>query len=148
MSLKHHFSGLTDAEVLESRKKNGVNILTPHEKEPLWKQFIEKFEGPLIRILLIAGVLSIGISCYEYWNLHEGITVFFELIGIFVAILLATGLAFYFELKANKAFSILNQVNDDEPVKVVRDGNVVEITKKEVVVGDIVILNTGDEVPA
>src|SRR5574344_712033 len=148
MEQKHHFSGLTEAEVLESRKKHGVNILTPPKKEPLWKQFIEKFEDPLIRILIVAGVLSIGISCYEYWNLHESKAVFFEPIGIFVAILLATGLAFYFELKANKAFSILNQVNDDEPVKVIRNNNVVEITKKDVVVGDIVILNTGDEVPA
>ena len=148
MEQKHHFNGLTEAEVLESRKKHGVNILTPPKKEPLWKQFIEKFEDPLIRILIVAGVLSIGISCYEYWNLHESKAVFFEPIGIFVAILLATGLAFYFELKANKAFSILNQVNDDEPVKVIRNNNVVEITKKDVVVGDIVILNTGDEVPA
>ena len=107
MEQKHHFNGLTEAEVLESRKKHGVNILTPPKKEPLWKQFIEKFEDPLIRILIVAGVLSIGISCYEYWNLHESKAVFFEPIGIFVAILLATGLAFYFELKANKAFSIL-----------------------------------------
>lgn len=148
MSIKHHFIGLTDAEVLESRKKNGVNILTPPEKEPLWKQFIEKFKDPLIRILMAAGVLSIGISCYEYFYLHESTAVFFEPIGIFVAILLATGLAFYFELKANKAFSILNQVNDDELVKVIRNSNVIEISKKDVVVGDLVVLNTGDEVPA
>lgn len=148
MEQKHHFNGLTEAEVLESRKKHGVNILTPPKKEPLWKQFIEKFEDPLIRILMVAGVLSIGISCYEYWNLHESTAVFFEPIGIFIAILLATGLAFYFELKANKAFSILNQVNDDEPVKVIRNSNVIEIPKKDVVVGDLVVLNTGDEVPA
>src|SRR5574344_3075759 len=148
MEQKHHFIGLTDAEVLESRKKNGVNILTPPEKEPLWKQFLEKFEDPLIRILMVAGIMSIGISCYEYWNLHESLAVFFEPVGIFVAILLATGLAFYFELRANKAFSILNQVNDDELVKVIRNNNVIEIPKKDVVVEDIVILNTGDEVPA
>src|SRR5574344_851235 len=148
MEQKHHYTGLTDAEVLESRKKNGVNILTPPEKEPLWKQFIERFKDPLIRILMIAGVMSIGISCYEYWNLHESIAVFFEPVGIFIAILLATGLAFYFELRANTAFSILNQVNDDELVKVIRNNNVIEIPKKDVVVGDIVVLNTGDEVPA
>src|SRR5574344_1603927 len=148
MEQTHHYTGLTDAEVLESRKKNGVNILTPPEKEPLWKQFIERFKDPLIRILMIAGVMSIGISCYEYWNLHESIAVFFEPVGIFIAILLATGLAFYFELRANTAFSILNQVNDDELVKVIRNNNVVEIPKKDVVVGDIVVLNTGDEVPA
>lgn len=148
MEQKHHYTGLNNEEVLESRKKNGVNILTPPEKEPLWKQFIERFKDPLIRILMVAGVMSIGISCYEYWNLHESIAVFFEPVGIFIAILLATGLAFYFELRANKAFSILNQVNDDELVKVIRNNNVIEIPKKDVVVGDIVVLNTGDEVPA
>ena len=148
MQQKKHYIGLTDAEVLESRKKYGVNILTPPEKEPLWKQFLEKFTAPLIIILMIAGVLSIGISFYEYFGLNEGFTVFFEPIGIFVAILLATGLAFYFELKADKEFAILNQVNDDELVEVIRNGNATQIPKKDVVVGDIVIINTGAEVPA
>lgn len=148
MQQKEHYIGLTDAEVLESRKKYGVNILTPPEKEPLWKQFLEKFTDPLIIILMIAGVLSIGISFYEYFGLKEGFTVFFEPIGIFVAILLATGLAFYFELKADKEFTILNQVNDDELVEVIRNGNATQIPKKDVVVGDIVIINTGAEVPA
>ncbi len=148
MQQKKHNIGLTSAEVLESRKKYGVNILTPPEKEPLWKQFLEKFTDPLIIILMIAGVLSIGISFYEYFGLSEGFTVFFEPIGIFVAILLATGLAFYFELKADKEFAILNQVNDDELVEVIRNGNATQIPKKDVVVGDIVIINTGAEVPA
>lgn len=148
MQQKKHYIGLTDAEVLESRKKYGVNILTPPKKEPLWKQFLEKFTDPLIIILMIAGVLSIGISFYEYFGLNEGFTVFFEPIGIFVAILLATGLAFYFELKADKEFAILNQVNDDELVEVIRNGNATQIPKKDVVVGDIVIINTGAEVPA
>ena len=148
MQQKKHYIGLTDAEVLESRKKYGVNILTPPEKEPLWKQFLEKFTDPLIIILMIAGVLSIGISFYEYFGLNEGFTVFFEPIGIFVAILLATGLAFYFELKADKEFAILNQVKDDELVEVIRNGNATQIPKKDVVVGDIVIINTGAEVPA
>lgn len=148
MQQKKHYIGLTDAEVLESRKKYGVNILTPPEKEPLWKQFLEKFTDPLIIILMIAGVLSIGISFYEYFGLKEDFTVFFEPIGIFVAILLATGLAFYFELKADKEFTILNQVNDDELVEVIRNGNATQIPKKDVVVGDIVIINTGAEVPA
>ena len=148
MQQKKHYIGLTNAEVLESRKKYGVNILTPPEKEPLWKQFLEKFTDPLIIILMIAGVLSIGISFYEYFGLSEGFTVFFEPIGIFVAILLATGLAFYFELKADKEFAILNQVNDDELVEVIRNGNATQIPKKDVVVGDIVIINTGAEVPA
>lgn len=148
MQQKKHYIGLTDAEVLKSRKMYGVNILTPPEREPLWKQFLEKFTDPLIIILMIAGVLSIGISFYEYFGLNEGFTVFFEPIGIFVAILLATGLAFYFELKADKEFAILNQVNDDELVEVIRNGNATLIPKKDVVVGDIVIINTGAEVPA
>lgn len=148
MEQKHHFTGLTDAEVLESRKKHGANILTPPEKDPLWKQFLEKFGDPLIIILMIAGVLSIGISFYEYFGLGEGEEVFFEPAGIFVAILLATGLAFYFELQADKEFTILNQVNDDEPVEVIRNGNATQIPRKDVVVGDIVILNTGEEVAA
>lgn len=158
MNKKVHYQGLTEAEVLKSREQNGVNILTPPEKEPLWKKFFGKFykfEGqedepdPLIRILLVAGILSIIISCYEYWGLEgHSWTVFFEPIGIFIAILLATGLSFYFEMIADKEFSILNQVNDDEPVKVIRNGNSIEIPKKDVVVGDIVILSTGDEIPA
>lgn len=148
MSNKHHYTGLTDAQVLESRQKNGVNILTPAKKDPLWKRFLEKFRDPLIIILLIAGALSIGISCYEYHMLGHGAGVFIEPLGIFIAILLATGLAFIFELKADKEFALLNQVNDDEPVQVIRDGNAVSIPRKEVVVGDIVILNTGEEVPA
>lgn len=148
MSQKKNYSGLTDEEVSESRRKNGVNILTPPEKDPLWKRFLEKFGDPLIIILMIAGVLSIGISCYEFWGLGQGASVFFEPIGIFIAILLATGLAFIFELKADKEFALLNQVNDDEPVQVIRNGNAMQIAKKDVVVGDIVILNTGEEVPA
>ena len=148
MAEKKHYNGLTDAEVLESRAKYGVNILTPAEQTPLWKRFLEKFGDPLIIILLIAGALSIGISCYEFWGLDKGAGVFFEPIGIFIAILLATGLAFIFELKADKEFALLNQVNDDEPVQVIRNGNVTQVPRKDVVVGDIVILNTGEEVPA
>ena len=148
MEQKHRYTGLTDAQVLESRRKNGANVLTPPEKEPLWKQFLEKFGDPLIIILMIAGALSIGISCYEFFGLGQGAAVFFEPVGIFVAILLATGLAFYFELQADKEFTILNQVNDDEPVEVIRNGNTTQIPRKDIVVGDIVILNTGEEVPA
>lgn len=143
-----HYKGLTDAEVLESRKKHGANVLTPPEQEPWWKEFLGKFSDPLIIILLVAGVLSIGISFYEYFGLGENWKVFFEPIGIFIAIGLATTLAFVFEQKANKAFKILNQVNDDEPVEVMRNGAMTTIPRKDVVVGDIVILNTGDEIPA
>ena len=110
----NHLTGLTDAQVAQSREKNGANILTPPKKDSLFKKFLEKFGDPLIIILLVAGALSIGISCYEYFGLGKDAGVFFEPIGIFIAILLATGLAFIFELKADKEFSLLNQVNDDE----------------------------------
>lgn len=142
------YSGLSDVEVAESREKYGVNLLTPPKKESLFSRFLKKFNDPLIIILLIAGVLSVGISVYEYTVLEQGFKVFFEPIGIFVAIILATGLGFIFEAKADKEFELLNQVNDDEPVEVIRNGFAMQIPKKEIVVGDIVILNTGAEVPA
>lgn len=148
MESKHHYTGLTAAQVAESRAKYGENVLTPPAKEPLWRQFLDKFRDPLIIILLIAGVLSILISCYEYFGLGDGLTVFFEPVGIFVAIMLATGLAFYFEYQADKEFAILNQVNDDEPVEVIRNANTTQIPRRDVVVGDIVLINTGEEIPA
>jgi Ca2+-transporting ATPase len=148
MSQHHIYKGLSDAEVLESRRKNGANVLTPPDKDPWWKEFLDKFTDPLIIILLVAGVLSVGISFYEYFGLGQDWKVFFEPIGIFVAILLATGLAFIFEQKANKAFQILNQVNDDELVEVMRNGATTTVPRKEIVVGDIVFINTGDEIPA
>lgn len=147
MSSKH-YKGLTDSEVAASRDKYGVNILTPAEKTPLWKQFLQKFRDPLIIILMIAGVLSIGISCYEYFGIGKPVNVFFEPVGIFIAVLLATGLAFYFEMRAEKEFELLNKVNDDEPVKVIRNGRLTQVAKKDIVVGDVVILSTGEEVPA
>lgn len=148
MSQIDRYTDLTDAEVLESCKKNGVNILTPPEQDPWWKEFLDKFSDPLIIILLVAGVLSIGISFYEFFGLGQDWKVFFEPIGIFVAILLATGLAFYFELKANNEFRILNKENDNEKVRIKRNGSETEIPRKDVVVGDIVILETGNEIPA
>jgi len=135
-----HYVGLTPEQVEESRKKNGSNILTPPKREPLWKLFLEKFEDPIVRILLIAAFLSLGISF-----VHRE---FAETIGIFCAIFLATVVAFWFELDANKKFDVLNQVNDDIKIKVIRQGNVCEISKKDVVVGDIVLLESGEEVPA
>lgn len=148
MTHKQHYEGLNEQEVRESRLKFGANILTPPAQVPLWKRFIAKFNDPLIVILLIAGMLSIGISFYEFFVLHEGKEVFFEPVGIFIAILLATGLAFFFEEKANKAFSILNQVNDDEAVEVIRNGNTTNVPKRDIVVGDLVLLNTGADIPA
>ena len=142
------YQGLTQAEVIASREQYGTNVLTPPKKASLLTRFLEKFEDPLIIILLIAGFLSIGISCYEYYGLHEGSQAFFEPVGIFVAIFLATGLSFYFEAKANKEFTLLNKVNDDEPVRVIRDGNATEVRKRDVVVGDLVIIDTGQEIPA
>ncbi|WP_283390609.1 calcium-translocating P-type ATPase, PMCA-type [Millionella massiliensis] len=132
--------GLNPQQVAESREKYGSNNLTPPPRTPLWKLFLEKFSDPVIRILLIAAFLSLGISF-----VHGE---FYETIGIFCAIFLATGVAFWFEVDAAKKFDILNQVNDDSPVRVIRDGQVREVGKKEIVVGDIILLETGDEIPA
>ena len=148
MTTKPLYKGLTEEQVAESRRLHGENVLTPVKKEPLWRKFLVKFTDPLIVILLVAGVLSIGISFYEYYGLHHGIKVFFEPVGIFVAILLATGLAFLFEYKADREFSLLNQVNDDEPVQVFRNNQWKMVAKREIVVGDIVRLETGAEIPA
>ena len=141
--------GLTSQQVEESRRKYGENVLTPPARESLWKKFLEKFEDPIIRILLIAWLLSMVISCVHCWGPENaGFSAFLEPIGIFFAIVLASGIGFIFEVKAARAFEVLNTVNDDVMVTVKRDGKVQEISRKEVVVGDIVILNTGDEVPA
>ncbi|MCM1313594.1 MAG: HAD-IC family P-type ATPase [Bacteroides sp.] len=141
-------SGLTDKQVLESRYKHGSNILTPkNRKSPVWRFFC-KFGDPLIVILLVAGILSFSISFYEYYAIGGNGYVFLEPVGIFVAVLLSVGLAFGFELKADKEFSLLNQMEDDGLVKVVRNAGVHEISRKDVVVGDVVILSAGDEVPA
>lgn len=137
---KKHYSGLSTAEVEKSRAKHGNNILTPPKKTPLWKLFLEKFQDPIIRILLIAALLSLVISI-----IHNE---YIETIGIFCAILLATGISFWFEVDANKKFDVLNQVNDTEPVMVMRNNNVQEVPKKDVVVGDIVLLDIGNEIPA
>lgn len=145
---KNRYTGLTQAEAEQSRQQFGNNVLTPPEKEPLWKKFLGKFADPLIIILLFAGLFSLGISCYEYFYLDEPAMVFFEPVGIFIAILLATGMAFYFEYRADQEFAILNQVNDAEAVRVIREGNTIEIPKSEVVIGDLVRIGTGDDIPA
>ncbi|MDR2809566.1 MAG: calcium-translocating P-type ATPase, PMCA-type [Tannerellaceae bacterium] len=149
MQHKHHYTGLTDEQVVESRKRHGENVLTPPEKESLWTQFLEKFTDPIIIILLVALTLSVGVACYEFLSGHNHtLTVFLEPAGILIAVLLATVVGFCFELSANKKFEVLNKVNDDTPVKVVRNGNICQIPKKDVVVDDIVILETGEEIPA
>lgn len=150
MEQKKHL-GLNAQQVEESRAKHGANKLTPPKKTPLWKEFLEKFNDPIIRILLLALLASLGISLFEYFSdgAHQGeASVFFEPVGILVAVLLATGIGFWFEVKANRAFDLLNTVSDEDPVQVIRDGVATEIPKCDVVVGDIVILGTGTEVPA
>ena len=142
-------TGLTSEQVAESRRLFGENVLTPPERVSLWKQFLEKFEDPIIRILLLAWVLSMVISGVHCWGPEqEGFAAFLEPIGIFFAIVLATTIGFFFEVKAARAFEILNTVNDEIMVTVIRDSKVQEVPRKDIVVGDIVMLNTGDEVPA
>lgn len=143
-----HWSGLTAAQVEESRRLHGNNVLTPVEKESVWKKFFEKFKDPTIIILVLAAVLSLGISLYEVLGHGAGADVFLEPLGIVVAVLLATGLSFYFEQKADKEFAILNKVNDDEPVRVIRDGHTIQVPKRDIVVGDLVVVETGNEIPA
>lgn len=140
MEGKNSYTGLTSSQVKESRQKHGANILTPPKKEPLWKLFLKKFEDPIIRVLLIAAFLSLGISI-----IHNE---YIETIGIFCAILLATGVSFWFELDANKKFDVLNQVNDEDMLMVMRNGSIGQVAKKDIVVGDIVLLEIGNEVPA
>ncbi|EXZ98141.1 calcium-translocating P-type ATPase, PMCA-type [Bacteroides fragilis str. S23 R14] len=132
--------GLTDQEVLQSREKYGANLLTPPKRPSLLKLYLEKFEDPVVRVLLIAAVFSLIISVIE----NE----YAETIGIIAAILLATGIGFYFEYDANKKFDLLNAVTEETLVKVIRNGRIQEIPRKDVVVGDIVVLETGEEIPA
>ena len=134
------FKGLTDQEVLQSRQKYGVNLLTPPKRPSIWKLYLEKFQDPVIKVLLVAAAFSLLISIIE--------SEYAETIGIFFAIFLATGIGFYFEYDANKKFDLLNAVGEETPVMVIRNGKVHEIPKKYIVVGDVVILNTGDEIPA
>ncbi|MBO5922438.1 MAG: HAD-IC family P-type ATPase, partial [Bacteroidaceae bacterium] len=142
-------TGLTPEQVEESRRLFGENVLTPPKRVSLWKQFLEKFEDPIIRILLFAWVLSMIISGVHCWGPEqEGFAAFLEPLGIFFAIILASTIGFIFEVKAARAFEVLNTVNDDIMVTVMRNGKVQEVSRKEIVVGDIVLLNTGDEVPA
>jgi len=197
----HHYTGLTDAQVLESRKKYGANVLTPPEEDSLWDQikevckhpiaitmaclivgtavlagilagsmgamiwmmpaivavatllilivgFFGGFGDPLFKILITAFVMSMGISIYEYeWHGAEWM-VFFEPIGIIVALVLATSIAYFLEKKNEKTFQSLNQTNDEVPVKVYRNGYMCEVPRKDIVVGDIVRLDTGEEIPA
>lgn len=201
MEQKHHFRGLTDAQVLESREKYGVNVLTPPEKETMWDAlkeacthwiaismfalivvtaiaagvlcgslgsviwsmpaiialatllilivgFFGGFEDPLFKILIMAFVLSIGISIYEFVWVGVGFKTFFEPIGIIVALVLATSIAFFLERSNEKTFQSLNEVNDDTLVKVIRNNYACQVPRRDIVVGDIVLLEAGEEIPA
>lgn len=132
--------GLTPAEVEASRQKYGLNLLTPPKRSPWWKLWLEKFDDPVIRILIMAAVIAITVGIFE-GNYVEGL-------GIIAAILLATSVAFLNEYKASQEFDILNQVNDEIPITVIRDNNLTTVPKKDLVVGDLVLIETGDEIPA
>ena len=201
MNVTKHYTGLTDAQVLESRAKYGANVLTPPQEDSLWDQIVEVckhpiaitmgcliivtlilagvlagsmgtmiwvmptivavatllilvvgffggFGDPLFKILITAFVLSMGISIYEFeW--HDATwTVFFEPIGIIVALILATSIAYFLEKKNEKTFQSLNQTNDDTLVKVYRNGHICQVPRMDIVVGDIIKLDTGEEIPA
>jgi Ca2+-transporting ATPase len=139
-NMDYYRVGLTDDEVIDRRNRYGWNLLTPPKRPSLWKLYFEKFQDPVVRVLLVAALFSLGISIIE----NE----YAETIGIIAAILLATGIGFFFEYDANKKFDLLNAVNEETSVKVIRNGRVQEIPRKEVVVDDIIILETGEEIPA
>lgn len=144
---------LTEQDVIKSRNENGENRLTPAEREKWWVLLLEKFEDPLIIVLLIVLILSVGISTYEFLSIPDtSWHVFLEPLGVLIALMLATGVGFFFELRATKAFDLLNMVSDDAKVHVKRVINgiatITEIARWEVVVGDTVLLETGAEVPA
>ncbi len=134
------WTGLTESEAAESRRLHGENLLTPPARPSMWRLYLEKFKDPVIKVLLVAACFSLIISVIE--------GEYAETIGIFFAIFLATGIGFYFEYDANRKFDLLNAVGEETPVSVLREGKVREIPRKEVVTGDIVILNTGEEIPA
>ena len=138
--MKEKLQGLTAAEVEQSRLEHGENLLTPPKKQSVWRLYLEKYDDPMVRILLLAAVVSLVLSFVRQD--------FMETIGIIAAIILATTVGFYFELDAMRKFNVLNQIGEEQPVKVVRDSKVQVIARREVVVGDVVIVETGDEVPA
>ena len=140
--------GLTAEQVEQSRHEHGDNTLTPPKKEPLWKLFLEKFQDPIIHILLITLALSVAVSLYQYFSGIADANVLWEPLGIFIAVMLATSVGFAFEMSANRKFDILNKAKDEEKVTVMRDGLITQVERKDVVVGDMVFVNPGDEIPA
>ena len=132
--------GLTTIEVEQSRLEHGENVLTPPKRQSMWALYLEKYQDPMIRILLVAAVVSLVLAFVKQD--------FVETIGIIFAIFLATTVGFIFERDAARKFDVLTQLGEEQPVKVVREGKIIEIPRREVVVGDVVIVETGDEVPA
>ena len=132
--------GLTDEQVKQSRKQHGKNVLTPPQRTSLWKLYLDKYRDPIIQILLVAAFVSLILAFIE--------KNFMETIGIFVAVFLATTVGFYFERDAAKKFNLLTALSEEQPVKVRRNGKVMEIPRHDVVVGDVVLVEVGDEVPA
>ena len=144
----NRYRGLSSEQVEQSRREHGDNTLTPPKKDPVWKLFLEKFQDPIIKILLITLALSVAVSLYQYFSGAAGANVLWEPLGIFIAVMLATTVGFAFELSANRKFDILNKAKDEEKVTVMRDGYISQIERKDVVVGDMVFVNPGDEIPA
>ena len=140
MEKYNHYKGLSEQDVLQSRAEHGANILTPPKETPWWKLYLEKFQDPIIIILLAATAISL-----VFGIVHGDLT---ESVGIIIAILIATGVGFWQEWDAKKKFDAMKTDKDFEPVKVRRNGQVIEITKDQLVVGDVVILSAGDEIPA
>ena len=134
-----HF-GLTDEQVKKSREQYGRNVLTPPQRTSLWKLYLDKYRDPIIQILLVAAVVSLILAFIE--------NNFMETIGIFLAVFLATTVGFYFERDAAKKFNVLTALGEEQPVKVRRNGKVMEIPRHDIVVGDVVLMEVGDEVPA
>lgn len=132
--------GLTDEQVKQSKEQHGKNVLTPPQRTSLWKLYLDKYRDPIIQILLVAAFVSLILAFIE--------KNFMETIGIFVAVFLATTVGFYFERDAAKKFNLLTALSEEQPVKVRRNGKVMEIPRHDVVVGDVVLVEVGDEVPA
>ena len=137
---KVQLTGLTADEVTASRARHGVNTLTPPRRQSLWRLYLEKYEDPIIRILLVAAVISLVLAFVE--------NDFIETIGIILAVFFATTVGFYFERDAARKFDVLTALDEEQPVKVLRDGIIQQIARHDVVVGDVVIVETGDEIPA
>ena len=138
--MKEKKQGLTAIEVEESRARHGENVLTPPRRPSMWKLYLEKYEDPMVRILLVAAVASLILAFVK--------GDFVETIGIIAAVILATTVGFYFERDAARKFDVLTQLGEEQPVKVVREGRIMEIPRRDVVVDDVVLVETGDEVPA